>query len=149
MRAVRATAVTAAAAALVAASTQPAARADDFQFFQSPSGNIACQLGTFDDHGAKRATAACEIGQHSYSPPPRPDNCHGGWGDSVGLVEGRAATLQCHTDTLRGSPQPVLDYGQTRASGHISCTSERYGMRCADANTDHAFLLSEESYEIT
>lgn len=135
-------------AALTVAPMSPTANADDYQFFQSPSGNISCQLGIFEDNGSRRGTASCQIAQHTFHTPPRPPDCQGAWGDSIGLIQGKPASLQCHTDTLLGSAQPVLDYGQSRARGHIVCTSLQDSMRCADEATDHGFLLSRDDYRL-
>jgi hypothetical protein len=134
------------AAALLCA---PVSHADPgYRFFASPSGNIACQLGTFSDHGVARATVGCQIGQHDYASPPRPADCRGGWGDSVALTQGQPAALQCHTDTLLGSSSPVLDYGQTIIVEPIDCTSEESGMRCFDSRTGHGFSLSRDDYQL-
>jgi hypothetical protein len=140
-----------AAGALAAAYfTVPAADADTgYQFFQSPSGNISCQLGTFLDAGISRATAACQVGQHNFSTPPRPADCMGGWGDSVALTQGGQPSLQCHNDTLLGSSQPVLDYGQTRSVGPITCHSEETGITCTDSSTGHGFSLSRDGYKLS
>ena len=139
-----------AAGALAVAFAVPAADADTgYQFFQSPSGNISCQLGTFLDAGISRATAACQVGQHNFSTPPRPADCMGGWGDSVGLTQGGQPSLQCHSDTLLGSSQPVLDYGQTRSVGPITCDSEETGITCTDSSTGHGFSLSRDGYKLS
>jgi hypothetical protein len=141
-----------AAAALVAAAVldTPAAGADpDYKFFQSPSGNISCQLGTFVDNGVPRATAACEISEHTFTTPPKPAACEGGWGDRVGVTQGAHASLQCHTDTMRGSKDPVLDYGQTLSAGPLTCRSDQSGITCSDSTTQHGFSLSRDSYTVS
>jgi hypothetical protein len=128
----------------------PTAGADTgYQSFQSPSGNISCQLGTFIDSGVVRGTAACQVGQHDFTAPPRPANCDGGWGDSVGLTEGRRATLQCHTDTLLGSSEPVLEYGQSRSARSITCESTQAGVTCTDSNSGHSFSISRDGYDVS
>ena len=143
-------ALAAGALAVVASLATPAADADTgYQFFQSPSGNISCELGTFSDSGVVRATAACQVGKHDYSAPPRPADCSGGWGDSVGLTQGRRASLQCRTDTLLGSNDPVLGYGQTRSVGPITCHSEEAGMTCTDSSSGHGFSLSRDGYQLS
>jgi hypothetical protein len=139
-------------AALLAAATldATAAGADpEYKFFQSPSGNISCQLGTIVDSGVSRATAACEISQHTFTTPPKPSACEGGWGDRVGLTQGAHASLQCHTDTMRGSNDPVLDYGQSLSAGSITCRSEQAGIVCSDSKTQHGFSLSRDSYTLS
>jgi hypothetical protein len=139
------------ALAAVTALAAPTANADydDYQDFQLPSGNIACQLGTFSDSGVMRATVGCQVGQHDFSAPPHPADCEGAWGDAVGLTQGKLPSLQCHGDTLLGSPEPVLDYGQTRSVGPITCASLQSGIRCTDSSTGHAFSLSRDGYQLS
>lgn len=136
--------------ALVVIAGAPTARADaDYQFFQSPSGNIACLLGTASENGAPRATAGCQVGEHGFPAPPRPSACTGGWGDSVAVTQGRPSSMQCHTDTMLPSNDPVLPYGHSRSAGPITCESEPSGMTCTDTTTGHGFSLSHDGYRLS
>lgn len=126
---------------------QPAATAhaaDPYEQFQSPTGNIDCGIGLLNNN----AFALCEIGAHTWIAPPRPSSCEGGWGDRIGMDQGSSPALGCHTDTLRGTTQPVLGYGKTLAAGPISCDSEPTGMTCTDASTGHFFRISRDAYEL-
>jgi hypothetical protein len=139
-----------AAVALAVVAGAPAAHADtDYQFFQSPSGNIACLLGTVSENGVLRATAGCQVGEHTFAAPPRPGACAGGWGDSVVVTQGRPASMQCHTDTLLPSNDPVLPYGHSRSAGPITCESELSGMTCTDTTTGHGFSLLRDGYRLS
>ena len=120
------------------------ARADPYYEFQSPSGNIDCGLGLLNNN----AFALCEIGGHTWVAPARPAACEGGWGDRVGLNQGSAATLDCHTDTVRGSDLPTLGYGDRLSAGAITCDSEFSGVTCTDASTGHYFSIARDSYEL-
>ncbi|OBG41287.1 DUF6636 domain-containing protein [Mycobacterium sp. E3198] len=133
--------LTLAAMAVPAAGT---ARADSYQSFQSPSGNIDCGLFSMDND----TVAMCEIRDHTWAPPPRPSPCMGGFGDRISLVEGSAPKMACHTDTVRGPGHPTLQYGQTQSIGPISCDSEPSGITCTDASTGHYFLLARDNYEL-
>jgi hypothetical protein len=136
--------------ALAVIAGTPAVHADtDYQFFQSPSGNIACLLGTISENGGLRATASCQVGEPTFAAPPRPGACEGGWGDSVVLTQGRPASMQCHTDTLLPSNDKVLPYGHSRSAGPITCESEPSAMRCTDTATGHGFSLSRDGYELS
>ena len=136
--------VAALSAVLPAPSTALARAADSYYQFQSPSGNIDCGIGFLNNNGF----ALCEIANHTWVAPQRPPSCEGGWGDRIGMDQGSAPALSCHTDTLRGSTQPTLAYGSTRAAGEISCDSEPSGMSCTHASTGHFFRISRESYEL-
>jgi hypothetical protein len=117
--------------------------ADSYDAFQSPSGNIVCGIGFLNNNGF----AMCEIGSYSWVAPPRPSSCEGGWGDRIGMDQGSPPALSCHTDTLRGTTEPTLAYGSTRAAGEMSCDSEVSGIICTDASTGHSFRISRDSYE--
>jgi hypothetical protein len=131
-------------AILPAPFTALARAADSYSAFQSPSGNIVCGIGFLNDNGF----AMCEIGSHIWVAPTRPPSCEGGWGDRIGMDQGSAPALSCHTDTLRGTSEPTLAYGSIRTAGEISCASEVSGMTCTDASTGHFFHISRDSYEL-
>jgi hypothetical protein len=110
--------------------------------FQSPGGNIACNLGP--------SGAVCDIGDHTYTPPPTPADCHLGWGDRFSLDQGSAATIQCHGDTLRVPGLTTLDYGQSLSSGSITCAdSQSSGVTCTDNSSGHFFRVSSGSYQLS
>jgi len=115
--------------------------------FQSPGGNIACTLGPSTNPGL--TVAACDIGDHTYTPPPKPADCHLGWGDRFSLLQGNAAMMDCHGDTLRVPGLSTLNYGQTLSSGPITCDSESAGMTCTDNSTGHFFRVSSGSYQLS
>jgi len=115
------------AAAMVAAIALPAtAHADSPSFvFESPSGNIVCQMTTAADG---TGAVACDVEDTTYAPPRSgPDWC-------TPFGHGRAVDM--------------LGYGQTRSVGAITCDSEPAGITCTDASTGHYFRVSPESYEL-
>jgi hypothetical protein len=118
----------------------PTAHADSDQF-QSPSGNIACDIGT--------GGVACDIRDYTYQPPPPPPCAqHFPWGSRFVLEPGKAATIVCHSDTLRVPGEPTLPFGQTKTVGTFTCDSEPLGMKCADTSTDNYFRVSRDSYDL-
>jgi hypothetical protein len=124
----------------------PAAQAGGVGYqFQSPDGNIACVMGVNDAGGA---TAGCEIGNHTYSPPPKPSDCHLAWGDRFSLTQSNSAAMDCHGDTLRVPGLPTLGYGQTRSVGPLTCDSETASMTCTDNSTGHFFRVAPGSYQL-
>ncbi len=131
------------AASLILAATPPA-HADSYQSFQSPSGNIDCAMGSMNGS----TFAMCEIRDHTWAAPPRPTPCMGGFGDRIDLTQGSAPTMACHTDTVKGTGYPTLQYGQTRSVDSITCDSEPSGIRCTDTSTGHYFLLARDNYEL-
>lgn len=120
------------------------AHADGFDFFQTPSGNIDCAMGLLD--GA--ALTECEISDHTYSVPARPTPCMGAFGDRISMREGSAAKMPCHSDTVRGTGYPVLQYGQSRSLNSITCESQQSGITCTDNASGHFFKLSRDTYEL-
>ena len=117
-----------------------AAHADSEQF-QSPSGNIACDISA--------GGVACDIRDYTYQPPP-PPLCaqHISWGNRFTLDQGKPAAIVCHGDTVRVPGEPTLDFGQTKSVGTLSCDSEPSGMKCTDSSTGHYFRVSRDSYDL-
>jgi hypothetical protein len=116
------------------------ARADD-RPFQSPSGNIACLLGS---NGV-----ACDISEYTYQVPPGPPcSQHIAWGNRFALEAGKPAEMHCHGDTLRVPGEQTLNYGQTISAGTIICESQPSGMKCADSSSGHYFQVSRDSYNL-
>ena len=114
--------------------------------FQSPGGSIACTMGPSTSGGN---TVACDIGDYTYTPPPKPADCHLGWGDRFSMQQGNAAMMNCHGDTLRVPGLQTLDYGQTRSVGPINCDSEPAAMTCTDNSTGHFFRVSSSSFQLS
>ena len=79
---------------------------------------------------------------------PACDEFGGGWGDSTVLDQGSAAIMSCHTDSEFDPNLPVLDYGETRSIGPITCRSEPSGITCTDSTTGHDFRIARDSYEL-
>lgn len=125
----------------------PVAGAQDQFRFQVPSGNIACYLGPAAQGGTD-GSVGCEIGAHTYTPPPRPQDCHLDWGDRFYLGQGDPVKVSCHGDTLRTGDLPTLDYGETAFSGAIRCGIETTGVTCTDTSTGHFFHISRDSYRL-
>jgi hypothetical protein len=122
----------------------PVGHADSYFQFQSPTGNLDCADGVLND----KAFALCEIREHTWTAPPRPPACEGGWGDRIGMEQGEAPSLGCHTDTVRGVGLPTLGYGEQSSAGPITCDSETSGITCTDSSTGHFFAISRDSYEL-
>jgi len=125
----------------------------DRQPFQTPSGNIRCDLFTSD------LMALCSIEDHSYVAPPGSektsdgDPCPGPDDPShfhFRLDEGKPAYLTCAYSALNSGigPWPMLDYGHTQSAGPITCDSEPAGVTCTDAGAGHFFRISRESYQL-
>jgi len=127
------------AAAVVVATFNPAsARADVVDEFQSPTGDVYCQMAV--NNGV--AAVACE-GGGPYAAPKPACAAHLAWGDRFVLTQGEAPVSHCHGDTIRTNPPvPILDYGQTRTVGDITCDNEPSDVTCTDAGTGHFFTMS-------
>ncbi|HEY1834972.1 MAG TPA: DUF6636 domain-containing protein [Solirubrobacteraceae bacterium] len=109
--------------------------------FQTPSGNIGCQL--ID------GLARCDIEKRSWSPPPRPASCPNVVDFGQGLevsAEGTAAGFVCAGDTARDPSSPKLAYGTGTQVGDFLCVSEEDGLSCRDTESGHGFFISIQSY---
>jgi hypothetical protein len=138
----------AAIAVVTASATLPLAgiaHADVPNWFESPSGNIVCSIS---GASAGKASAGCEIRNHTWAIPSPPGWYLGGGCDRFVLDQGSAPVTHCHTDTSFVPGPPVLDYGQTDSIGAITCNSEPTGITCTDTSTGHFFRVSRESYQL-
>jgi uncharacterized protein DUF6636 len=120
----------------------------EYYAFQSPSGNVYCGLGESVGQSDTTTFAVCEIRDHTWAAPPRPNPCMGGWGDRISMRQGGAPQMSCHTDTLKDPGSPVLEYGRSRTLGELTCDSETSGMTCTDRGSGHFFRLARDNYEL-
>jgi len=111
--------------------------------FQSPSGNIRCNL--YIATGGQ-STALCAAVQHDWV-ATQPANCHLAWGDRVDLEAGSAAKFGCYGQEMP-PPTHTLEYGQIQTLGSISCDSETVGIMCIDNNTGHYFSVSRQTVNL-
>jgi len=116
----------------------------EYQLFQSPSGNIKCEL-TVSYKGDPYAN--CTVSGAAYAVPA--DNCEltGPVNPQFGLTQGGTPDLSCVVAS--GDYQwPTLDYGQTRSVGTINCDNEAQGVTCTDSGTGRFFRVSNDSYDL-
>jgi hypothetical protein len=117
--------------------------------FQSPSGNISCNLVNYpptDTRSLARNFVQCDIANHSWVPPRPPPQGRADASSTFVLIRGQAPVVAYSSGTLP-APDPV-DYGQPRSAGVISCSSEQSAVKCTDASTGHFFRVSQEFYEL-
>lgn len=121
--------------------TVPATANAATQYFQTPSGNIACML---DADGV-----SCDIADYTYTPPPPPECAqHISWGDRFTLTSGKPAVIECHGDTVRLPGERTLNYGQTASAGSITCLSEESGVKCTDSSSGHFFRVARDAFKL-
>lgn len=123
-------------AVLITAALVAAAPASAATFFETPSHNIGCVISS--------SGARCDIREHAWKPPPKPQSCPVDWGS--GLTVGRRgfAHFVCAGDTVLGGKR-VLDYRKSIRRGRFTCTSRRDGVRCVNRRNDHGFKLARRS----
>lgn len=111
--------------------------------FQSPTGNIACDL----NGSATPPEATCEVREHSYQPKVRP-SCDPGWANSFRLVQGRTVEVNCYSGTDFRNALPVQGYGNPLTVGSLTCVlDEATGVTCKDSTTGHYFRAARQAYE--
>jgi hypothetical protein len=131
----------AAATALAGFAFPATAKAEQFQ---SPSTNIRCFIGEGVD-GA--VSVACEIAQHNWVAPPRPDGCHLNWGSRFRLDQAVGTRFDCYGQSLP-TPDQTLAYNSSISHGTITCYSETTDVTGSDTYTGHYFRISRESYAL-
>src|SRR5262249_55571357 len=116
----------------------------DSYIFQSPSGNIGCEMLEHDDG---TDVAVCKIHDRTWaSPPPGAD---GGCPARTAAVAQDLTLSRGGTACVGVYPSQIwlaldynkvtLDYGQTHTIGTITCDSEPSGVTCTDSSTGHFF----------
>lgn len=106
--------------------------------FRSPTGNIICRVNSDE--------AVCSINEFSYRPPPAPSSCvdSQGWGHVVGVQGSASGNFICSDNQAANPSSPALAYGRGVLVGASVCASGPDGVRCANRDTRHGFLLSRE-----
>ena len=126
------------------AASAPAASpsAGEMRYFRTPTGNIGC--------GVSPTSAACDLTEKTWSPPPKPESCEFDWANGVYLRATPApeAALTCASDTVFNSEAPVLAYGSSITAGTITCESRSDGVRCRDSASGKGFFVSKSRYEL-
>jgi hypothetical protein len=110
-------------------------------YFETPSHNIGCYMD--------RKSVRCDIREHDWTPPPKPQYCIKAgvdWGGGVAVAAHRASIV-CAGDTTLGGPG-LLGYGHAARRGPIYCISRAAGITCRNADTDHGFFLSRARYRL-
>ncbi len=110
-------------------------------YFETLSHNIGCYLDS--------KSVRCDIREHDWTAPPKPQYCIKAgvdWGGGVSVAAHRASIV-CAGDTTLGGPG-LLGYGHSARRGPISCTSRAAGITCRNTDTDHGFFLSRARYRL-
>lgn len=108
--------------------------------FDSPTGNLQC-------HVVADIQVYCEANEHTYDPPPVPEDCEGDWGDAIWIAEDGAVGFSCHTDTVDPTDDR-LAYGETTVVGNFACQSRESGITCWDQRTGHGFSIARGAYAL-
>jgi hypothetical protein len=117
--------------------------------FQSPSGDISCNLVNYpptDKLGFGKNFVQCDIVNQSWVPSRPPPAGRADATSTVVLMRGQLPIVGYGPGTLAAS-DPV-NYDQPLSAGAITCSSEQSAMRCTDTSTGHFFRVSRESYEL-
>jgi hypothetical protein len=142
-----------AAATVAATIALPATgRADSYYYFQSPSGNIACDMST-GDNGA--GDPVCKIKDHTWEVPVEPVAAGGTCeysGPDLKLFQGAPPCAGVWPSQIwmlhDNNTLPTLAYGQTHSVGVMTCDSEPSSVTCTDTSTGHFFRISRDSYQL-
>ncbi|MBM2617616.1 hypothetical protein JIG36_18845 [Actinoplanes sp. LDG1-06] len=119
--------------------TPVAAAVVDEAMFRTPSENIYCAL--------TESEVRCDIVRKTWSAPVKPADCELDWGNGL-VVTGGKVVFTCAGDTLLGSAESTLKYGEALRAGTVRCDSESVGLTCKDEKTGHGFTLASAQYEI-
>jgi len=139
--------------------------------FVSPTGNTACVVFTRASGLYDALTVRCDLRDHTYTTPPKPQSCGTDSGQTIEL--GDSARFLCAGDTILdhvGTRNPYatdyttwfdptqnpavgplagLGYGNSIKVDAITCTSTRSGVDCRNTATGVGFLIGMSSYRLT
>ena len=108
------------------------ARAADPGMWQTPSGNIACQV--------IGANLRCDMRRTGTS-VRRPSSCEFDYGKAFGITRrGSRGRRLCVSDFVGGPGTPTIAYGRTWRRGGFTCTVRESGLRCRNGR-NHGFEL--------
>jgi hypothetical protein len=111
-----------------------------FEFFQTPSGNIACVIS---GKGAR-----CDILQHAWPTPPAPADCPVDYGNGVQVSKHGRGGYTCAGDSVFSPNNPVLGYGDKIKKKRFKCASKQKGVRCVNKRNDHGFFISRQEVRL-
>jgi hypothetical protein len=117
--------------------------------FQSPSGDISCNLVNYpptDKLGFGKNFVQCDIVNQSWVPPRPPPEGRADATSTVVLMRGQLPIVGYSPGAL-AALDPV-NYDQPLSAGVIACRSEQSAVKCIDTSTGHFFRVSKESYEL-
>jgi hypothetical protein len=138
--------------AIAAAAIGSAGRAHANPFseqFQSPSGDISCNLVSSpptDRLGFGKNFVQCDIVGQSWVPPQPPPPGRADATATIVLARGQLPIVGYSPGALAAA-DPV-NYDQPLSAGAIACRPEQSAVRCTDTSTGHFFRVSRESYEL-
>lgn len=106
--------------------------------FQSPTGNISCEL-TSD-------RVECAVAQTAWKPPPgQSPRCEVTDPGPAARLEG-SEPGQAVTSCAWQGDASVLSYGRALEIGNLRCLSARTGVTCRNARTKHGFEVSRTRF---
>lgn len=111
-------------------------------YFETPSGNIACFLLSYDVR-----LVDCVVQERDFADPPRPADCNLDWAPQFTLG-GDSSYGACRGDVDGTPTDTVLRYGGTAVNGPITCRSEVTGLSCTNDKTSHGFTISRATYRL-
>jgi hypothetical protein len=112
--------------------------------FQSPSGNVFCELITEEKNSLR-----CEISSSLKPQPPEPypGYCEFDWGMGFLLPADAKPEILCISDTIANQNKPVLAYGRTWNNNGFKCVSQKTGLTCTN-KSGIGFFLSREKWGV-
>lgn len=134
-----------AATSAILGSAATAHAAPEHLLFTDPTGNVKC-LMTLSYKGDPWAN--CVVRHAAYAVPADICKAPGSFNPVLTLTQGDTPALLCAQASDDTPGEFVLDIGQTRSFGRITCDSEDFGVTCTDATTGRYFRAGTGSYDL-
>jgi hypothetical protein len=126
------------------------ARANPFaEKFQSPSGDITCELVNYppnDQRSLAKNFAQCDVVNQSWVPPKPPPPGRPDATSTLVLMRGELPIVGYSPGALAAT-EPTY-YDEPVSGGAITCDADQSTMTCTDTSTGHFFRVSHDSYQL-
>jgi hypothetical protein len=105
--------------------------------FRTSNRGIGCRLGN--------GVARCDIGNRTWTPPPKPASCALAFGQGLTVGPSGSAAFVCAGDTALNASGPVIANGNDDAIGSVTCQVRNVGVTCFD-HGGRGFFIGKTGY---
>ncbi|WP_319532087.1 DUF6636 domain-containing protein [uncultured Cohaesibacter sp.] len=117
----------------------------DVWTFETPSGNIQCEVG--QDFDVPTDIICRIIERQGATALPRPSGCGQDWGHAFSMQDSGPVKGLCESASYERGGFSKAEYGLTAEFGGIYCHSSQKGLRCMNSD-GNGFFLSRKKQSV-